>query len=201
MAGLGRHVRALPQLQHRLLGGRPVAAGADDGHPVEVGGLRAHPGAPARPRAAASGCPRRGAPRVPPPRTCSWPCGSSSPPPPASTTITSSATSASGLSGFPGDEPDRAVEGLRRLERDARPAFVADADEQVGLRWREHRLKRLQRLAARLSGVVRGATAGEDDATLGEAAVADALRHGTQPLGLVVDRLECELAGHLVARR
>ena len=39
MAGLGRHVRALPQLQHRLLCGRPIAAGSDDGDPVQVAAL------------------------------------------------------------------------------------------------------------------------------------------------------------------
>ena len=51
---LGGEADALAQLQHRLLGGRPVAAGADDGDALAVEELRAAPPqARARPRPAA----------------------------------------------------------------------------------------------------------------------------------------------------
>ena len=85
---------------------------------------------------------------------------------------------------------------LHRLDRERRPALVADDDEEVGLRRREHGLERLERLAAGLRGVERRAAAGEDDPALGEPPVADALGHAAEPLGLGINRLSGVVAGH-----
>ena len=76
-----------------------------------------------------------------------------------------------------GDEPARAGEGPHGLERERRAALVADDDEQVGFGRREHRLERLQRLAARLGGVEGRPAAREDDAPVRQPPVADALGH------------------------
>ena len=73
---------------------------------------------------------------------------------------------------------------------------MADGDEQIGLRRRQHRLESLIGLAAGLRRVEGGAAAGEDDAALGEPPVADALGNAADPLGLGLDRRACELSGH-----
>ena len=51
--------------------------------------------------------------------------------------------------GSPGHEPHRPGEGLCSLERQRRRALVRDADHQIGLGRREHRLERLHRRARR----------------------------------------------------
>jgi acyl-CoA thioester hydrolase len=195
MTSLGGHVRALPQLEHRLLGGRPVPAGADDGHTPPVAALeriqeRLLDGEPQPARVfATQGIERGDRARV-----------------------------AGGVAvalldlggddehlvgdlgqralGLPGDKPDGTVEGLGRLDREPCGPLVADADKQVGLGRRENRLKRLQCLAAGLGRVERGPAAREDELAVGQATIPDALGDAAQPRGLVVDRLTGKLTGH-----
>ena len=77
---LRRHACALAQLQHRLLGGRPVAARAGDEPAPVVGDRDRRRGERLLDRGrAATRCPRRSAPRSRRPRQCSSPCGTSSP--------------------------------------------------------------------------------------------------------------------------
>ena len=82
-------------------------------------------------------------------------------------------------------QPRGPAEGLHRLDRERRLALVRDDDEQVGVGRREHRLQRLHCPAAGLRRVERRPAAGEDDATLGQAAVA---RNEPQPFRLRRDR-------------
>jgi hypothetical protein len=193
---LGGNVHALPQLEGRLTRSRKVAAGADDGEPLVVGdGERLldqnalDRGRQRRDVLAAQDGERRDRRRV-------------------------ARRVAVGLLHLgrhdehlvgdlrkralflAGDEPDRPRERPHGLERHRRPAFVADDNEKIGLRGREHGLERLDRLAAGLRRVKRGAAAGEDDSALRQPAVADTRGDAPEPLGLGDDRLTGELAGH-----
>ena len=97
-----------------------------------------------------------------------------------------------GLGGT-GDEPLRPREDARSLERQRGRALVRDADHQIGLGRREHRLERLHRRPAGLRGVERRAAAGEHRTrALRQPPTA---RHATQPLGLREQCATC-LARH-----
>ena len=81
---LGGDPRALAQLEHRLLRGRPVAAGAGDEHAARQARAPAARRAPPRPRTAATRCRGRAARRAPRPRRCSSRCGTTTARPAAS---------------------------------------------------------------------------------------------------------------------
>jgi hypothetical protein len=66
--------------------------------------------------------------------------------------------------GLAGDEPFRPAERARGLEREPRPALVADDHHQVGVGRRVDGVERLDGPAARQRRVVRRPAAGEDDA-------------------------------------
>ena len=106
-----------------------------------------------------------------------------------------------GAVGFAGDEPNRPAKRLGGLERQGGRTLVADTDEEVPLGRTEHGLERLVCFAACLRSMKRGAAAREDDASVREAPVPDALWNAAQPLRLRLDRLAGQFSGHLGARR
>ena len=128
----------------------------------------ARPRAARPPRRAATRRPRPAARRAPRPRRCSSPCGSSSPRPRAWRRRPRRRARRVGPSAFAGHEPLRAGERLRGLERQRRPALVADEHEHIGLGRLEHELERVDPVAGGLRGVERGAAADDGDAPLGQ---------------------------------
>ena len=109
---------AFAQLQHRLLRGRPVAAGARDEDPSCVG-RAPHRRAPPRRLRRARRRPRRAATRALRPRTCSSPCGTTSARPPGVQTITSLRELGERRVGCPVTSQLVPGERPRRLERES----------------------------------------------------------------------------------
>ena len=184
---------ALAQLQHRLLRGRPVAAGAGDEDLVLPGTARRCGRAPPRPRPAATRRPRRAGRRSPRRRRCSSPCGTTTARSPACTRSPRSASSASGDSGLPvtsqiGPRNARAASSVSacrpraRRRRACRPSGGSSTASSA-----------CTAQPARLRGVERRAAAGEDDARA--VRQPPVRRHLPQPLGLREHRAT-RLAGH-----
>ena len=186
------HVRALTELQHRLLRRRPVAAGSGDEPALVVGGrdrrrgerVLDDPGQPRgvlavqrRDRRDRSRIARGVAPALLDRRRAD------------DDLVARLGERALGLAR---DQPRLARPGLRGLERERRLAFVAHAHEDVGVALRpEHELERLNRVAPRLRGVEGRTAAGEEQPRIREAAIGG---HAAQPLRLGGDARARSLA-------
>ena len=195
---LGRHARALAELEYRLENGRDVAPGAGDDHPLVVGDrerLRGELALDLLGEAAdvlalqrSSCCDRaRVAHRM--------------------------AVALLDLRrrddhvvdclrergvGRARDQPRLTRERLDGLEREASPAFMADRNEDIGLRRiPEHELEGLDARPTRESSVVRGTAAREENAgALGKTTLADPFGHTSEPLGLGGDGRSGQVSGH-----
>ena len=189
---LRRDVRALSELQHRLLRGRPVAAGAGDQEPLvlrdqlallqRVLDCAGQPGDVL----AVQRRQRRDRARV---------ARGVAPAPFDLRRADDHLVREVGLRALrlARDQPDGPVKAPRGLERQRSRALVADRDEEVRAARPQHELERLLGPAAGPRGVERGAAAGVEHAALREAPSG---RYRAEPVRLGEDRAPGLLAVH-----